>query len=140
MTYRRVTILFSALLVLALLAAGCGDGYDDDDDAGNAGNAGDAGTTPAAGAQTVDVTLTEFAIEMPSTIPAGPVSFVVTNNGGIDHNFEIEGEGIEEEFAADLKAGETQTLELNLQPGTYKVYCPVSNHEGQGMTTELTVE
>lgn len=133
MRYRRLTILFSVLVVLAVLVAGCGG--DDDDDDGD-----DAGTTPAAGAQMVDVTLTEFSIEMPSSIQAGPVSFVVTNDGSVDHNFEVEGEGIEEEFEEDLAPGESQTLELDLQPGTYKVYCPVGDHEGQGMTTELTVE
>ena len=129
---RRWTGLAGALLVLTLVLSGCGDDDDDDND--------DAGTTPAAGAQTVEVTLTEFAIEMPSTIPAGPVAFVVTNNGTVEHNFEVEGEGIEEEFDENLQPGETQTLEVELEPGTYEVYCPVGNHEGQGMTTEVTVE
>jgi len=137
MRYRRLTILIGALFVLALLAAGCGD---DDDNGDDAGDTDDAGTTPAASAQTVDVTLTEFQIEMPSTLQAGPVSFVVTNEGSGTHNFEIEGEGVEAVLTANLAGGESQTLEVDLQPGTYKVYCPVGNHEGQGMTTEVTVE
>ncbi|MDQ3549361.1 MAG: cupredoxin domain-containing protein [Chloroflexota bacterium] len=135
MRYRRLTILIGALFVLALLVAGCGDDDDDGDDAGD-----DAGTTPAASAQTIDVTLTEFQIEMPSTIQAGPVSFVVTNEGNGTHNFEIEGEGIEAVLEANLAGGETQTLEVDLQPGTYTIICPVGNHEEQGMTTEVTVE
>ena len=132
MRHRRLTGLAGMLLVLVLLMTGCGDDDDDDGD--------DTGATPAADAQTVNVTLTEFAIEMPSTIQAGPVSFIVTNDGEVEHNFEVEGEGIEEEFEENLAPGETQTLNIELEPGTYEVYCPVGDHQGQGMTTELTVE
>jgi plastocyanin len=89
--------------------------------------------------EVVTVSLTEFAIDMPTEIPAGPTTFAVTNNGTVDHNFEVEGEGIEEEFEANLAPGETQTLELDLEPGTYEVYCPVGDHRDQGMETELTV-
>jgi len=28
---------------------------------------------------------------------------------------------------------------LDLMPGSYEVYCPVGNHEAQGMVVELTV-
>lgn len=126
-----MTVLASALLALTVLMTGCGD----DDDAGD-----DAGTTPAADAQTVNVTLTEFRIEMPSSVPAGTVAFAVTNQGTVEHNFEVEGEGIEEEFEENLKPGETKTLTVDLALGTYEVYCPVGNHEDEGMTTELAVE
>ncbi len=77
---------------------------------------------------------------MPSSVPAGPVAFVVTNQGTVEHNFEVEGEGIEEEFEENLTPGETKTLTVDLMPGTYEVYCPVGNHEDEGMTTELAVE
>jgi uncharacterized cupredoxin-like copper-binding protein len=30
-------------------------------------------------------------------------------------------------------------MTLDLQPGTYEVYCPVGNHEDMGMRLELTV-
>lgn len=83
--------------------------------------------------------LTEFAIDMPASLPAGPTTFEVTNDGTIEHNFEIEGEGIEEVFETNLQPGETRTMEVDLAPGTYKVYCPVEGHEEQGMVTELTV-
>src|SRR5262245_45762842 len=43
----------------------------------------------------MEVRLTEFAIEMPKTMPPGPVTFSVTNAGTLEHNFEIEGEGFE---------------------------------------------
>jgi uncharacterized cupredoxin-like copper-binding protein len=95
-------------------------------------------STEVAG-EAVEVSLVEFAIEMPTEIPAGPTTFQITNNGTIEHNFEIEGQGIEEELEADLAPGESGTLELDLEPGTYEVYCPVDDHRGQGMEIELTV-
>ncbi len=87
----------------------------------------------------VEVALTEFEVEMPSSLPAGPTTFNVMNSGTIVHNFEIEGQGIEEEFDENLQPGETRTMEVDLQPGTYEVYCPVGNHREQGMLLELTV-
>jgi uncharacterized cupredoxin-like copper-binding protein len=79
---------------------------------------------------------------MPTTIPAGPTTFNITNNGTVAHNFEIEGNGIEESLAANLAPGESGVLELVLDPGTYVVYCPVGegSHRQQGMELELTVE
>jgi len=88
---------------------------------------------------TVQVSLTEFEIDMPDSIPAGPTTFEVTNNGTVEHNFEVEGQGVEEELETNLQPGETGTLEVDLQPGTYEIYCPVADHEGQGMSLTLTV-
>jgi uncharacterized cupredoxin-like copper-binding protein len=99
------------------------------------------GGTPAAEASggEVAVSLTEFAIDMPTELPAGPTTFAITNNGTVEHNFEVEGQGIEEELEMNLAPGESGTLELDLAPGTYEVYCPVGNHAEQGMEVELTV-
>ncbi len=96
---------------------------------------GDAG---AGEAQTVEVSLTEYQIDMPSSIAAGAVTFDVTNDGAEIHGFEVEGNGIEEEIE-ELGAGEAGTLEVDLEPGTYEVYCPVGNHRGMGMELELEV-
>lgn len=87
----------------------------------------------------VDVKLSEFTIEMPTTLPAGPTTFNVTNIGKLPHNIEIEGNDIEVELESDLGSGESGVLQVDLTPGTYKVYCPVGNHEGRGMVLELTV-
>ncbi len=101
----------------------------------------DADATPAVSAmgETVAVSLMEFAIDMPSELPAGPTTFEITNDGTIEHNFEVEGQGIEEELPENLAPGATGTLTVDLAPGTYEVYCPVGNHEDEGMRLELTV-
>ncbi len=97
------------------------------------------GTNETAEANRVAVELTEWQINMPTSIPAGLTVFEVTNTGNAVHNFEIEGQGIEQVFEANLQSGESGTLEVDLEPGTYRVYCPVGNHAGRGMELELTV-
>lgn len=88
---------------------------------------------------TVDVSLVDFAIEMETELTAGTVTFNITNNGQAPHSFEIEGNGIEEELEENLEPGESATLEVELQPGTYEVYCPVGQHADRGMKLEVTV-
>lgn len=88
----------------------------------------------------VEVTLTEYEIGMPETLPAGPTTFNVSNTGTMEHNIEIEGQGIEDALENNLKAGESATLQVDLQPGEYRVYCPVGNHAEEGMDMTLTVE
>jgi glucose/arabinose dehydrogenase/uncharacterized cupredoxin-like copper-binding protein len=101
---------------------------------------GEEESTASGDGEVVQVSLVDGAIEMPDTIQAGLISFEVTNNGTIDHNFEVEGEGIEEEFEANLAPGESGTLEFELPAGEYRVYCPVADHAQQGMELTLTVE
>src|SRR2546425_6709465 len=89
----------------------------------------------------VSVKLSEWKVELSQgTIPAGSVTFTVTNAGSIPHAFEVEGQGIEQETAV-IQPGASATLTLKLKPGTYEVYCPVGNdsHKKLGMETELNV-
>jgi uncharacterized cupredoxin-like copper-binding protein len=95
--------------------------------------------SPAPAQTTTEVGLTEYQIEMPTSLSAGSQTFSVTNNGTVEHNFEVEGQAIEEKFETNLSPGETQTMQLNLEPGTYEVYCPVGNHRDQGMEIQLSV-
>ena len=96
--------------------------------------------TPVPGAAAdVEVLLSEFTIEMPDSVPAGRVAFEVSNSGSMAHNFEVEGEGIEEVLDDDLQPGDTETLTVELAPGTYTVYCPIGNHRDQGMEVQLVV-
>jgi len=87
----------------------------------------------------VPVSLMEFAIDMPTTLPAGPVTFAIANDGTITHSFEIEGGDLEEELETPLEPGQTGMLTVDLAPGTYEVYCPIGNHADNGMRIEITV-
>lgn len=98
-------------------------------------------TTPAEEEATViEVSGTEFALELDeTTLSPGTYTFVLTNDGQAPHALEVEGEGIHEE-SDQIEPGETTELTVTLEPGTYELYCPVGNHQDQGMTVEITVE
>jgi uncharacterized cupredoxin-like copper-binding protein len=87
----------------------------------------------------VEVHLTEYAINMPETLPAGPTNFIVLNEGGKTHSFKIEGPGIDALLSAPIPPHTKGTLQATLQAGEYKVYCPVGSHAIKGMTKKLVV-
>lgn len=100
---------------------------------------------PGDSAGAVTVVLNEWRVRLArDTIEAadGPTIFRVRNNGTYPHMLEVEGQG--EEWATDtIPPGDWVTLEAELQPGTYEVYCPIEgehgNHQRLGMTDELVV-
>lgn len=97
-----------------------------------------------------------------ATAPAGPVEFVIKNDGKIPHEFVVlkndlpdktlplKGDQLDEkakdlksvgEVGEDkLKSGVTQTLKVNLSPGRYLIVCNVGKHFMKGMKTEFTVK
>ena len=96
---------------------------------------------PRGNSAPVSARLSEWTVKLSeTTIPAGPVTFTVTNGGSIPHAFEVEGQGTERETPL-IQPGATATLTLSLAPGTYEVYCPVGqdSHKKLGMETHLTV-
>lgn len=96
--------------------------------------------TPPPGDVFVEVQLDEFTIDLPESVPAGTVSFELSNVGEIEHSFAIEGPGIEggDELESSLAPTETFVYTAELQPGTYTVWCPIGDHREQGM--EATIE
>ena len=96
-------------------------------------------TTTAKASSNVTATETEFKIALPkTTIAAGPYSFDVKNDGKIDHDFVIKGNGVDEQTPT-IGAGKSATLDVDLKPGTYDVYCSVPGHKQAGMDLKLTV-
>jgi len=96
--------------------------------------------TPDNDARKVDVKLVEHRIEMPKHVAKGKTAFVVHNAGKEKHNFEIAGEGIDKKFMVDLGPDQTKVLHVDVKPGSYKVYCPVGDHEEEGMKLNLTAK
>lgn len=87
----------------------------------------------------VTATETEFKIALPSSsITAGSYSFDVKNDGKIEHDFVIKGNGVDEKTPT-IGAGESATLKVDLKPGTYDVYCSIPGHKQAGMDLKLTV-
>ncbi|MEA2312922.1 MAG: hypothetical protein QOE28_2890 [Solirubrobacteraceae bacterium] len=121
-------------------------------------------SAPAGGAGGVNVTLEQWAITpSATTVPAGPVTFTVTNAGTIPHefvvlhtktqagdfsitSFEGETQRFDEDTAGknvgetgDMAVGATATLTIDLAPGHYAFVCNLPAHYGQGMHTDFTV-
>ena len=74
------------------------------------GNVGTTQVTPTARGSAVEVILKDYEIVMPESVPAGEVTFNITNAGGHDHNLEIDLKGTKRRLDKDLKPGETHTL------------------------------
>ena len=142
----RFVALFAVGAAFAVPIAGCG-GDDDDDDGGEAAATATTTEAPATtpggggGAETVDMSLTDFALNPADpTVKAGSVTFNVTNDGQAPHALEVEGPGGEVETET-LSGGGSEKLTVDLnQPGTYEMYCPVGNHREMGMEGQVTVE
>lgn len=119
------------------------------------GGGGGAGTT-------VDVSLTEFKVEFSTTdIPSGDVTFNVTNDGTIPHEFvvfqtdlaedalpEPSGEAeVDEDDASlnsmgeveDVDPGTSKSFSATLEPGSYVGICNVEGHYDSGMHIHFTV-
>jgi len=93
----------------------------------------------AAQATAVPVTLSEWKVEMArDTVPAGPVTFRLSNKGTITHGVYVRGDGVEK-GSRDIPAGESASLTVTLKPGTYEVFCPMSDnsHKMAGMARKL---
>jgi plastocyanin len=102
------------------------------------GNSSSSSTTSASGSAVVQVTLSEFKVVFnPSVVPAGDVTFTVTNSGTVDHNFAIPSLNAR---TAMLKAGESADLEVKgLEVGEVEYLCEVVGHDAAGMTGKLSV-
>lgn len=103
------------------------------DESSSDGSGGSAGTAST----TLNVTLTEFAIEGDLTAPAGRVQLNVTNAGSIEHNLALVDPSVK---SSNLMAGASETLDLGvLEPGTYTLICEIAGHEASGMTAQLVI-
>ncbi len=92
-------------------------------------------------AQPVAVTLSEWKVGLArDSVKAGPVTFRVKNSGTMAHGFYVIGDKVDK-GTADIPAGQEASLTVTLKPGTYEVFCPMSDnsHKLGGMTRMLTV-
>ncbi len=106
----------------------------------------------------VSAQLTEMAISLDVTsLPAGPVTFDITNAGTVDHEFVViptdiavdqlptkDGAVDEDQVpplkrAGPIQPGTTTTLSVDLPAGHHVIICNIPGHYLAGMRTELTV-
>ncbi len=126
-TDSRLRLPLATLVILALALVGCFRESDDNTM---------EGTDTSPGETAVEVLITDDEIQMPEEIAAGAVMFEVTNGGGVNHGFAIEGvEGSLDSLNPDA----LDTLRTELEPGTYTVFSPVGTDREDGLERELTV-
>jgi plastocyanin len=88
---------------------------------------------------TVNVIAEDFKFSLDATeAKAGTVTFVVRNNGSMPHDFEIRGDGVSQKTHM-LQPGESDSLTVDLQPGTYTYICTIPGHDQLGMQGSFTV-
>lgn len=100
-----------------------------------------AASASVATAQAVPVTLSEWKVGLArDTVKAGAVTFRVNNTGSMSHAFYVRGEGVDQ-GTREIPARQSATLTVTLKPGTYEVFCPLSDqsHKMAGMSKSLVV-
>lgn len=144
-----------AVTFLSLAACGGGGGGGADDD-----TAAIPTSTEGAGAATVNVAIGEtgkrmyMRLSQPS-VAAGSVTFIITNEGIMEHEFivlgtdkeagdlAVEGRFAEEPNVIDeaegIFGGSTVTLTVELEPGHYALICNEPRHYQQEMFADLNV-
>lgn len=70
----------------------------------------------------------------PSSAHCGPITFVQTNTGNTEHNFDINGMA-----GAIIQSGQSTTNTFTFGPGTFDYQCDVPGHVGLGMFGKFTV-
>jgi plastocyanin len=140
MTRRFLLVLLTALALVVAVAA-CG-GDDDDESEEPAAEATTEDTGGGGGGETLMLAADPggaLAFDQTElTAAAGEVTIEFTNDSGIPHNVEVEGNGVEE-VSETITEGST-SLTLTLEPGEYEFYCAVPGHREGGMEGTLTVE
>jgi len=139
-TTHRLTI---TLCIAAALTACAGSG-DSKTDADGADSAAAVSPTPTNDTAVIHIPLTEWSVVVSQGIVApGTFTFHAMNQGTYAHAFEIEGNG-QEWKSEPIPPGGTATLTPALTAGTYEVYCPIvdanGNHKERGMRTTFTVQ
>lgn len=141
-------VAIAAVTASALVLTGCGGGNDApsvEDDPAPIDAPADNGTddapddTPDDGtATTVTASASEFTFALSqSDFQAGTYTFELMNDGSMEHDLIIEGPGVAAASSV-VAPGESTTLTVDLESGTYVLWCSIGNHRGMGM--EVTID
>lgn len=147
----RITGTIAATLLLSAALAACAKSDDTASDTSASVDTGATSAIPVAPTPTatndtavIHVPLTEWSVVVSQGIVSpGTFTFHAMNQGTYSHAFEIEGNG--KEWKSDpIPPGGTATLTPTLTAGTYEVYCPImdgqGNHQQKGMRTTFSVQ
>lgn len=166
MRIRRLGTIMIPLVAVLLVAGACSKSESGSTDSEAAEPSPVAVSSAAsdgmAATATVAATVKDMSITLDqTTIPAGEVTFNVTNEGPSVHELIVlktdlapdalpldkSGAAVDEEASGvtpmgeveDVPAGEMMSFTTTLEPGSYVVICNIEGHYSAGMHTALTV-
>jgi plastocyanin len=94
--------------------------------------------------QAVTLTATDYALSPAEihVVAGRPIKLTVTNHGTHTHGLRLVLSYGEVPLPTNIPAGDTQTTIIDNpgEPGSYKIYCPVEDHEQRGMVGTIIVE
>lgn len=104
-------------------------------------------SNPAPPPGAVHISLLDYSISPAKiSVPAGPFTLYITNDGKTPHNFTIRTPrgplGTSSKIVAhskDLNPGEASVVMATLPAGDYTLFCAFAGHESLGMVGEFTV-
>jgi plastocyanin len=135
---RTPHLLLAGALALALPLAACGGGDDDDTTTTTAASSTDDGAAPGAGGELTVHAQDQLKFDRDSyEVDAGEVAITYVNDGSIEHTLLIR----DTDFGKLSISGSGATAEgtIELEPGTYEMYCDIAGHEAAGMVADLVV-
>jgi hypothetical protein len=149
----RIRLALAALAV-ALLTMACpskhnevakplGNPTSETADATNPASPGGTALVPETKAgETVLVTINDGTLDVvnPDQIAPGPAVFTITNASKNVHNLFIDGAGVQKAAGNDIPGGGTANVNVDLQAGSYTLYCPILDHRTKGESIQLIVK
>lgn len=130
----------SAMVIAAAFLAGCSSSGGGGGAGTTSASAGTASSSAAVAGTAVTATEKEYSISLSTqTFASGPYTFTVHNTGETAHNLTIEGPGVDKQATSTIQPGQTATLAVTFQKGTYELWCSVDEHKDQGMDLHITV-
>ena len=120
----RSTTLTAVLTALALALFGCG--------------ADDAAPDVTGDGTSIQIVAGDMYYE-PENVSAnaGTIEITLVNEGAAEHNVVVEEAG--DALVVHADPGQTATGTIDLDPGTYTIYCDIPGHRESGMEGTLTV-
>lgn len=95
--------------------------------------------TGPATSQTAQVSEVDYKIRLPETkLEAGKYTFEVKNEGKVPHDLVVKGSGVQE-GTPEIAPGKSESLTVELKPGSYEFYCSIPGHKQLGMDQKVTV-
>ncbi|PKQ27002.1 MAG: hypothetical protein CVT64_00695 [Actinobacteria bacterium HGW-Actinobacteria-4] len=137
---RLLAVVAAAALALAACGGSNGAAPIPPNQTPGAGPDVEAPAAPEAQGTVITVIATDTSLQLSeSTFSPGTYTFVLENQGSMPHDLAVEGPGVDPVASPLIGPGDTTELTVELQAGTYELWCTVGNHRALGMEATINV-